>query len=726
MADAQYVIDIAAQMPAGDATIAELDRLTQSLLGGGKNADHFQQAIKSASAALDGAVAASMSANSALAAGRSEYELLERAALQTSKAVERMAAKGGGMSREYLEASKKAHDAQAAVGAYAVTLKGLESAAAGAAAKETALAATFKNVQKLSQHANAAITSKAESIEKLRGGLASVPGAAGRMGSALLAPVQGFAKLSSSMGTARAAALLMATATAALALGAVALGVAVVAVTVKIAAWAVGLADARRSAGLATEAFAAMNPALAGLPFDAVAKETGQSAAALRGLAKQLQDAKVKATDLPAALRAAALAETALGQGGAADFVARIREGKTAVADLAQETSTKLGGIVSRQMIGLDAQGERLKKSVADLFGGLNIDPVLAGMQRLVGLFDKNSAAGKAMSFLFERVFQPLIDQADKAAIVIEAFVLGFLIGLTKLYIALKPAIKAVGEFFGFEDTSLSDVLAIAKKAGEVIAPVFAALAVIVGVTLAAAFVAIGALIALQIAVWYGVVKAVEAVWFVMQTVSTFISSVFLAAWRLVVNTVTEVWNAVLALLNGDSLVDVGRNLMLGLVRGITSAVSAVVNAVTNAVGAAVSAAKSALGISSPSKVFAEIGAFTGEGFAGGVEDTTPDAQAAMTAMVAPPDAPVVGAGVAAGVTSPADAAGGAGAAAASGGGAAASGGGAGASYADMFRGAVFNFGAGADGKKAAEDFHERWTELIEGMAAQVGGEVSA
>jgi len=706
-------------MPAGDATIAELDKLTASLLGGGKNAEHFQAAIKSAGASLDVAKASTLAANVALDAGALEYASLETAALQASKAVEKLAARGGGMSREYLEAAKKASEANTAVGAYAGTLKTLENNAAAAAAKETQLATTFKNVQKLSNHANAAITAKAETIEKLRGGLASVPGAAGRMGSALLAPVQGFAKLSATMGTARAAALLTATATAALVIGFAALAVGVIAATAAVAAWAVGLADARRSAGLANEAFAAMNPTLAALPFGEITAETGQSAKALQGLAKQLQAAKVKAEDMPAALRAAALAETALGQGGASDFIAQLKDSKRAVSELASETSTKLGGVVARQMIGLDAQSARLKSNISALFGGLNIDPVLAGMQRLVALFDKNTAAGQAIQFLFEKVFQPLIDQADKAAIVLEAFALGFLIGMTKLYIAIKPTIKAIGEFFGFEDTSLTDVLNLAKKAGEIVAVVFAALAVIVGVTLAAAFVVVGALVAAQVAVWYAVITVVQVAWSVFKAFGSFL----LGFGELLILPFKLAWKAIQDLFAGASLVDVGRNLMLGLVQGITNAVSAVVGAVKNAVGAAIGAAKSVLGIASPSKVFAGIGEDTGAGFVAGVDDTAADAQAAMTAMVEPPDAQTVGlGGVAASVASPADAAR---SSSAEGADAANGGASAGAMAGANFAGAIFNFTV-ADGTDAADRFVERITALLEGDAAQLGGEVAA
>ncbi|MEI9950632.1 MAG: hypothetical protein WDO74_17050 [Pseudomonadota bacterium] len=47
----------------------------------------------------------------------------------------------------------------------------------------------------------------------------------------------------------------------------------------------------------------------------------------------------------------------------------------------------------------------------------------------------------------------------EAAATAVEAFALGVLIGLVKLYIAAKPAIKAIGELFSFDDTSTADVM---------------------------------------------------------------------------------------------------------------------------------------------------------------------------------------------------------------------------------------------------------------------------
>jgi hypothetical protein len=494
-----------------------------------------------------------------------------------------------------------------------------------------------------------------------------LPGPLGKLASAALAPAQGFAKLSGGVGASRAAMIIGAAAAATMIVALVALTAAVVTATVKIAAWAVGLADANRNAALATEAFAAMNPKLAGLDFAGLTDETGQSAATLQGLAKSLDKAGVSADGMGKALRVAALASTALGPEAASNYVEleqaattaqksvdeaakkggvaskaqvdALKAARAAADDFASTAQAKLGGIVARQMLGLEAQSERFGRNVDGLFGGLDIEPVLQGLAKLVALFDKNTAAGAALQFLFEKVFQPIIDQADTAATAVEAFYLGVMIGAMKLYIALKPTIKAIEEFFGLDSSELEVNFQTITKVGEALAPVFAAIAVVIGGTLAVAFVAVAAIIAAQVAVWYGLWKAIKFVYDSVAVVIGALVTLFSGLGSSLVGVLQSGWKAVTDFFAGVSLVEIGKNLMLGLAQGITGAVGAVVSAVTNAVSGTIAAAKSALGIASPSKVFAEIGDFTGQGFAGGIEDATPDAHAAVAAMASPTEA---------------------------------------------------------------------------------------
>lgn len=89
----------------------------------------------------------------------------------------------------------------------------------------------------------------------------------------------------------------------------------------------------------------------------------------------------------------------------------------------------------------------------------------------------------------------------------------------------------------------------------------------------------------------------------------------------------------------------IGTSIVDGIVAGITGAAGRVAGAVTGLASSAVSAARGALGIRSPSTVFAEIGDQTAAGFAVGVERGTGDAQGAVQSLVAPPTIGATGAG---------------------------------------------------------------------------------
>src|SRR6185369_7976029 len=189
------------------------------------------------------------------------------------------------------------------------------------------------------------------------------------------------------------------------------------------------------------------------------------------------------------------------------------------------------------------------------------------------------------------------------------------------VYIAVKPAIKAVSEFFGFNDTSLADGLDIAKKAGELIGPVFLVFAGVIAAVAAVSGIAVASVIAIQVAI-YALVAAV--VYVAAQVVGVFITA----------------WQSVVDFFSGLDLVSVGTNIIDGLVNGLTNAGPNVLKAITGVVSGAIDGAKKLLGIASPSKVFAEIGGYTGDGLAQGVEGATPDVQDAFAAMVEPPDVP--------------------------------------------------------------------------------------
>lgn len=99
------------------------------------------------------------------------------------------------------------------------------------------------------------------------------------------------------------------------------------------------------------------------------------------------------------------------------------------------------------------------------------------------------------------------------------------------------------------------------------------------------------------------------------------------------------IWNAITSAFSGigDFFVSIGSDVVSGLVNGITGNIGQVWEAVTSLAQGIPAAARDALGIRSPSRVMQELGGYTAEGFALGIEGGAGDAQDAMRAMVAPP-----------------------------------------------------------------------------------------
>ncbi|MDO5533234.1 MAG: tape measure protein [Propionibacteriaceae bacterium] len=89
----------------------------------------------------------------------------------------------------------------------------------------------------------------------------------------------------------------------------------------------------------------------------------------------------------------------------------------------------------------------------------------------------------------------------------------------------------------------------------------------------------------------------------------------------------------------GSLLVGVGRAMIQGLINGVVGMAGNLGKAISGLLGGAVSRAKAALGIHSPSRVFMELGGYTGEGFTIGLEaevDGVAQAAAKVAAAAVP------------------------------------------------------------------------------------------
>lgn len=93
------------------------------------------------------------------------------------------------------------------------------------------------------------------------------------------------------------------------------------------------------------------------------------------------------------------------------------------------------------------------------------------------------------------------------------------------------------------------------------------------------------------------------------------------------------------------NLYQIGANMIQGLINGIRNNIGGVVSAITGGISGAVDSVKKYLGINSPSRLFMEIGGFTGEGLIIGLEKIMPAVAKAFDDLVNIPEMPTIPSG---------------------------------------------------------------------------------
>lgn len=96
---------------------------------------------------------------------------------------------------------------------------------------------------------------------------------------------------------------------------------------------------------------------------------------------------------------------------------------------------------------------------------------------------------------------------------------------------------------------------------------------------------------------------------------------------------IRNVWDSVMTFFKGIDLYQIGRDILQGMINGVKSMARNVVDSVRGVVDDAIQGAKNLLGIKSPSRVFMEIGKFTGEGFEDGIDSTLRNIAGAASRM---------------------------------------------------------------------------------------------
>jgi tape measure domain-containing protein len=123
-----------------------------------------------------------------------------------------------------------------------------------------------------------------------------------------------------------------------------------------------------------------------------------------------------------------------------------------------------------------------------------------------------------------------------------------------------------------------------------------------------------------------GVKAVISAVWNAIKSVVTngmsTVKNAVSNGMNAVKSKITSVWNSVISFLKGIDLSKIGRNIIQGLINGMTSMVGSLMDKARSIANSVTSTIKKALDIHSPSRVMMELGQFTGEGFAIGLDKT--------------------------------------------------------------------------------------------------------
>lgn len=329
-----------------------------------------------------------------------------------------------------------------------------------------------------------------------------------------------------------------------------------------------------------------------------------------------------------------------------------------------QAARLKFGPEWQSQMLSLPKQLDKLQSNFRGLFANIKIDKALVAFSRLVELFDSTTASGRALQAIAERFFGAVIGKSDDLAVAIEAMALKAEIAVMTFLLQWRDG---SGEYVDRVNTMI--------EVGKVL---WAGLVLVVQIltALAATFVFLGA----------AAVGGLTLIATTVATVFTFVSGA-----------ITAIIGFIAGIFTGDfTLFDAGVDMIQGFIDGIVGTGAKVLEAVTGVASDAVNAAKSILGIASPSKVFADIGANTAAGMAVGVESGTSGVQSAVEGITSPSNIlPEPTNGTSAGTA----------------GGTSAS-----------ISGATFNFYGVAGAEDARAKFEETLIKVLQGAITQSGG----
>lgn len=297
-----------------------------------------------------------------------------------------------------------------------------------------------------------------------------------------------------------------------------------------------------------------------------------------------------------------------IGIGDAQRALAEGRVSLSAGAEAMREAvEAKFGGINARKMLDLNVIVAKTKERLQGLAAGINLEPLAKVFGEIAEVLDTSTVSGAALKEVFTTIGNGIVASFAAAGPFLKGFFKGLVITALEIEVAYYKVKIALKSAFGSPsflkdiDGMQTGILAAKIAVGALVAGLVIAGAVVaaVGLTIAFPFILAGA--------------AIGALIFVGKKVYDFFKE--------------------------TDFGKLGTDIIDGLVGGIKSGFGRVKTAVTDLGSGAKDAFKNALGIRSPSKVFAEYGRHTTEGYAQGVDEGSGRATSAVASMVDVPSA---------------------------------------------------------------------------------------
>lgn len=332
---------------------------------------------------------------------------------------------------------------------------------------------------------------------------------------------------------------------------------------------------------------------------DRVSASVSISREKVSSYAEQLYRGGLRGKNLEDALSGASIKASALGDAAGssfAGFASALALGGGSVKRLSDDVKNRFGGVVQKQMSSLAVQQQKQKENWASLFRGINIEPFLDALKRLRDILSVNTAAGQALKGIFTTFLQPLFNAAESGLVFMRRFFKQMLIGALELKIAYQDVRNWFARTFGKSQVDSTKSLLDRIQLGRVFVYGLAAAFAVLAVNVAAAT--------------WPFLLAAAAVWGLYE----------------IVTNLYDLWQEI-------DWTSLGRSVWTGIVDGLKSGWEAVKSVFSDLASEAARAFKQALGIASPSKVFAELGYQVPAGVAKGVQVGTPSAENAVNDM---------------------------------------------------------------------------------------------